>query len=172
MQWNFKRFYSKSGVIHPLLSLKIKEKCKKGQKLWGHCAGPFLDQTQWNLKYGLGIPLCVPHKFYLMIFEICPALMKGNMTAVYFVLCNSLGEMQRGQIKDKQIINFSLFAWRYVKHITRKLGWCDISRHPNPSSNSSKELSKVLNVKISFITFNLFLKTIYLIMTNNLFNHL
>ena len=60
--------------IYPLLSLKIKEKCKKGKKLWGHCAGPFLDQTQWNLKFGLGIPLRVPHKFYLMIFEICPAL--------------------------------------------------------------------------------------------------
>ena len=88
--WNLKCFYSKSGVIYPLLSLKIKEKCKKGQKLWGHCAGPFLDQMQWNLKFGLEIPMCMPHKFYLVIFEICPALVlleewsQGNSHKIQF----------------------------------------------------------------------------------------
>ena len=38
-----------------------------GQKLWGHCAGPFLDQMQWNFKFGFEIPLCVPHKLFRMI---------------------------------------------------------------------------------------------------------
>ena len=29
-----------------------------------------------------------------------------------------------------QIINFSFFVWRYVKHIARTLRWHDASRHP------------------------------------------
>ena len=45
----------------------------------------------------------------------------GDMIAVFFVLCHFLGKMQLRQIRDIQIVNFSLFAWRYVKHIARKL---------------------------------------------------
>ena len=45
----------------------------------------------------------------------------GDMIAVFFVLCHFLGKKQHRQIRDKQIFNFSLFAWRYVKNIARKL---------------------------------------------------
>ena len=47
--------------------------------------------------------------------------MIGNMIAVFFVLCQILGKMQHGQIRYMQIINFSYFAWRCVKHIPVKL---------------------------------------------------
>ena len=61
--------------IDPLLSLKIKEKCKKGQS-----RQKTLRPLRWAIsgpnamKFGLEIPMCVPHKFYLVILEICPAL--------------------------------------------------------------------------------------------------
>ena len=37
--------------------------------------------------------------------------MIGNMIAVFFVLCQILGEMQHGQIRFMQIINSSYFVW-------------------------------------------------------------
>ena len=45
----------------------------------------------------------------------------GDMIAVFFVLCQILGEMQHGQIRYMQMINFSYFVWWYVKHIPVKL---------------------------------------------------
>ena len=46
----------------------------------------------------------------------------GDMKAVFFfVLCLFLGKKQHRQIRDIQITNFNLFAWRYFKRIARKL---------------------------------------------------
>ena len=62
----------------------------------------------------------------------------GDMIAVFFVLCHFLGKKQHRQIRDKQITNFSLFAWRYFKRIARELQWYHATQ--NPSSNSSYEV--------------------------------
>ena len=54
-----------------------------GQKLWGYCAGPFLDQMQWNFKFGFEIPLCVPHKLFRMIFENWPSLVHSGLVSCF-----------------------------------------------------------------------------------------
>ena len=54
----------------------------------------------------------------------------GDMIAVIFVLCHFLGKKHHRQFRNIQIINFTLFALRYVRHIVRKLRWRDVSLHP------------------------------------------
>ena len=50
----------------------------------------------------------------------------GDVIAVFFVLCHFFGKKHYRQIRDIQITNFSLFAWRYFKLMARKLPLHDV----------------------------------------------